>query len=312
MLDQWHESVLGFNVTELLDAWPISQPKPVSVLQAGWRALNSSSMTDKVILTLFAFLHHKEGKLPISLYQEEQKYEINSLEHPSRPKNVQVLAPRDMPKRNAHSKKNALIHSLAHIESYAIDLSWDILIRFFDDIHGDSNVKERFATDWLRIAADEARHFSIWENRLREMDSFYGAYPVHDALWESASLTKDSVLERLAIVHMVHEARGLDVAPQTLQKLKKSEDYRSSELLNEIYVDEISHVATAVNWFKSLLGDDTEEDIIISKFHDIVKSKFRGSLKPPFNEVARHEAGFTSKWYEGIESGVAQGEKPES
>ena len=52
---------------------------------------------------------------------------------PSRPLNVKTLPPRQMPKRGkGGSLKNriALIHSFCHIESYAIDLSWDILLRF--------------------------------------------------------------------------------------------------------------------------------------------------------------------------------------
>jgi hypothetical protein len=50
-----------------------------------------------------------------------------------------------------------LIHSQAHIESYAIDLSWDILLRF-----AGADVPTEFYLDWLRVANDEAKHFLIW------------------------------------------------------------------------------------------------------------------------------------------------------
>ena len=45
------------------------------------------------------------------------------------------------------------------------------------------------------------------EKRLIELGSYFGALPVHNGLWESADTTKDNFLARLAIVHMVHEAR---------------------------------------------------------------------------------------------------------
>jgi uncharacterized ferritin-like protein (DUF455 family) len=32
--------------------------------------------------------------------------------------------------------------------------------------------------------------------------------PVHASLWDSASITADSFKARLAIIHLVHEARG--------------------------------------------------------------------------------------------------------
>ena len=44
--------------------------------------------------------------------------------------------------------------------------------------------------------------------RLEEMGSFYGAFPAHDALWDSAAATAHSLPARLAIEHCTHEARG--------------------------------------------------------------------------------------------------------
>ena len=49
--------------------------------------------------------------------------------------------------------------------------------------------------------------------RLEEMGSFYGAFPAHDALWDSAAATAHSLPARLAIEHCTHEARGWMPAP---------------------------------------------------------------------------------------------------
>ena len=51
------------------------------------------------------------------------------------------------------------------------------------------------------------KHFRLLDARLKELDSFFGALPVHNGLWESATVTKSNLLARLAVVHMVHEAR---------------------------------------------------------------------------------------------------------
>lgn len=45
------------------------------------------------------------------------------------------------------------------------------------------------------------------DKRLKELGSHFGALAVHNGLWESATTTKSNFLSRLAIVHMVHEAR---------------------------------------------------------------------------------------------------------
>lgn len=63
------------------------------------------------------------------------------------------------------------------------------------------------------MAEDEAKHFSLLKTRLEELGSYYGAHTVHAGLWESALDTQDDLLARLAIIHLVHEARGLDVSP---------------------------------------------------------------------------------------------------
>jgi len=113
------------------------------------------------------------------------------------------------------------------------------------------------------VAADEARHYSIWADRLQELGSSYGALPVHNGtsltlkqagliqrkliclvyndsgLWGSATQTSNDICARLAIVHMVHEARGLDVTPQTISRFQQHGDPRSAELLAAIYEDEV-------------------------------------------------------------------------
>lgn len=64
-------------------------------------------------------------------------------------------------------------------------------------------------------------HLQSWlheQARLRELGSEYGALPAHEGLWESAAATAHSLPARLAVESCVHEARGLDVLPQTISR----------------------------------------------------------------------------------------------
>lgn len=52
----------------------------------------------------------------------------------------------------------ALLHSLANIEQWAIDLSWDIIVRFASTEFPDgSKLPKEFITDFIKVACDEAK-----------------------------------------------------------------------------------------------------------------------------------------------------------
>ncbi|XP_060185593.1 uncharacterized protein LOC132615054 isoform X1 [Lycium barbarum] len=238
-------------------------------------------------------------------------------DRPARLTNVKLVSPSLMPKlgkAGSLQSRQAIVHSLVHTESWAIDLSWDIIARFGKQ----ESMPREFFTDFVKVAQDEGRHFSLLNARLKELGSFYGALPAHDGLWDSAIATSKDLLARLAIEHCVHEARGLDVVPTTISRFRNGGDNQTAELLeNVVYPEEITHCAAGVKWFKYLclrsrnpiLSDlpleensDTVEvdNEVIQKFHSTVRTYFRGPLKPPFNEQARKAAGFGPQWYEPL------------
>lgn len=177
-------------------------------------------------------------------------------QRPARDQKVQVLPPGQMPRRGkggSIESRRAIVHALAHIESWAIDLAWDAVARFGRR----EGMPQQFFEDFAIVAEDEARHFTALAQRLEEMGSHYGALPGHDGLWESAEATAGCLRARLAIEHMTHEARGLDVLPQTIQRLRNGQDTASAQLLgNVIYKEEITHCAAGVRWFTYLVQRD--------------------------------------------------------
>ena len=102
-----------------------------------------------------------------------------------------------------------LLHALAAIEQWACDLAIDCIARFHawrvGSRDGDKGPKLpwSFVADFLKIAEDEAKHFTLLEQRLNEMGCKYGDLAVHGALWESAVETSHSLFSRLAIIHLV-------------------------------------------------------------------------------------------------------------
>jgi uncharacterized ferritin-like protein (DUF455 family) len=213
-------------------------------------------------------------------------------ERPGRPARPELLLPQKMPKRGkagSPASRIALLHALAHIELNAIDLAWDIIGRF------GSQFPPAFSAEWIKVAADEAKHFLLLCRRLRQMGAAYGDLPAHDGLWEACSKTSNTAIARLAVVPMVFEARGLDVTPQTIDRLRAAGDPASVAILEVIYRDEIAHVATGTRWFKWACARESLDPE--STFQDMIRTYLRGGLKSPFNHNARISAGLLPNFY---------------
>lgn len=218
-------------------------------------------------------------------------------DEPARPAEPILLAPRHMPRRGQGGSlrgRIAMLHALAHIEFVAIDLAADLIGRFGGEF------PRKFVDDWIAVVADEAMHFALLNRRLHALGSRYGALPAHDGLWEAAKDTADDVLARLAVVPMVLEARALDVTPTMIARFEASGDQRSAAILSRIYTDEIRHVRAGTTWFRWLC--DERQIVPEMVWKKLIKERFRGELKPPFNDSARLDAGLTQDFYAVVAS----------
>ena len=224
-------------------------------------------------------------------------FDVAMPDRPAWPESLELLPPREMPKRGKMgSQRNriALWHSLAHIEFVAIDLALDMAGRF-----GES-MGLGFVSDFLSVAADEAMHFALLARKLETLGSAYGALPAHDGLWSAAQNTAHDVAARLAIVPMVLEARGLDVTPATLERVRAQGDDNGAKILQRILDDEIRHVGTGSRHFHELCGRRDENPR--ESWQNLVQIHFSGGLKPPFNDSARLAGGLPLEFYEPIAS----------
>uniref|UniRef100_A0A093UWN4 Rieske domain-containing protein n=1 Tax=Talaromyces marneffei PM1 TaxID=1077442 RepID=A0A093UWN4_TALMA len=193
----------------------------------------------------------------------------------------------------------AMLHALANIELWAIDLAIDICVRFasFHTEQNEHELPRAFFQDWLKVANDEAKHFSLLRTRIEELGSHFGALSVHHGLWESATRTAHDIRARISIIALVHEARGLDINPMTIEKFRKSGDLDSVKALEIIHHDEITHVTTGHRWLTWICDQEGTDPIQV--FRSNVQKYFRGSIRGPFNKEARLQAGMDQRWYGG-------------
>ena len=216
---------------------------------------------------------------------------------PGRPAKPELVAPTQVMRRSLNSYRGriALLHSIAHIELNAIDLALDIVARF-----AGAPMPQSFFDGWMQVAFEEAKHFNLVRQRLQALDADYGDMPAHDGLWQAAHDTRNDLTARLAVVPLILEARGLDVTPSLLAKMRAIGDHETAAVLEVIYEDEKKHVASGAKWFRFICAREGKDPA--ETFRLLVRANFRGGLKPPFNDLARAAAGLTPTFYRALSS----------
>jgi uncharacterized ferritin-like protein (DUF455 family) len=203
-----------------------------------------------------------------------------------RPPRPQLVAPGKLAHRRIGTPEGqaALVHAVAHIEFNAINLACDAVYRFRD-------LPDAYYADWSRVAAEEARHFSLLQARLGQLGYRYGDFPAHNGLWELAQKTAGDPLLRMALVPRVMEARGLDVTPGMMERFASVGDRETVAILEVILRDEVGHVEAGSRWFRHLCevrGLEAE-----STYFELLERHFAGGIRCPLHKSARREAGFS-------------------
>ena len=207
---------------------------------------------------------------------------------PGRPERPELISPAQVPQRSVHTEEGraALIHAICHIEFNAINLALDAVWRF-------AGMPEAFYRDWLRVADEEAYHFSLLHTHLQTLGHRYGDFPAHDGLWTMCEKTQDDITARMALVPRTLEARGLDATPLIQAKLRAvgtPDALAACDILRIILRDEIGHVAIGNHWYRWLCARQGLEPV--AYYRVLARQYGAPRLKGPFNTDARRQAGF--------------------
>lgn len=205
---------------------------------------------------------------------------------PGRPARPELVPPRLVGRRSMATPEGRamLVHALAHIEFNAINLALDAVWRF-------PGMPAGYYADWLRVAKEEAYHFSLLDAHLATLGHAYGDFPGHDSLWEMVEKTRGDILARMALVPRTLEARGLDAIPPLRAKLAQAGDSAAAEILDIILRDEVGHVEIGNRWYLGLCAQRGLEPV--STYEQLAIQYKAPVLKGPFNLEARRRAGFT-------------------
>ncbi|QWD68835.1 ferritin-like domain-containing protein [Polynucleobacter sp. VK25] len=253
--------------------------------EASLAILASTDAQTKVSQLLKLFTEYQEQRVTLDV---SLKLDSQNLALPGRPVKPELVLPKLVPKRRMDTLEGraGLLHSLAHIEFNAMNLALDAIWRF-------PEMPKEYYEDWLKVAKEEAYHFSLVNEHLHSLGFTYGDFPAHNSLWEMVERTTDSVIARMALVPRTMEARGLDAVPSIRDRFKQIKEVRAVEILEIILNDEIGHVLIGNRWFNFLCSKDKLSPI--SAYRELAAQYRAPVLKGPFNIEARKQAGFTSE-----------------
>ena len=259
-----------------------SESPPAELRQLALRALLESDPAQKVLVARQAMA--QSGTLALAADAELQA----PAGLPGCPQRPELRSHLDVPKRSPFTREGlaALLHAVTHIEFNAINLALDAVWRF-------SGMPRAYYLDWLKVAAEEAQHFSLLRAHLQAMGYDYGDFPAHTGLWDMTRKTEGDLLARMALVPRTLEARGLDATPPMQAKLRKvgtPDALRAVDILDVILRDEIGHVAIGNHWYRQLCAQRGLEPV--ATYALLARQYEAPRLKGPLNLEARRRAGF--------------------
>lgn len=259
------------------------------LFEAAKRCIECAEPETKVALTRQAFGALREGKLLL----DDDGVPPEPIGASGRPLRPRLVMPRDVPQRGLGTDEGraALVHAVAHIEFNAINLAWDAVYRF-------RGMPDDYYRDWVSVAHDESRHFTMLTGRLAQLGHTYGDFDAHNGLWEMAMKTAHSCLARMALVPRVLEARGLDVTPGMIARLRSVGDETTADILEVILREEVPHVAAGTRWFRFCCGREGRDPD--ATFAGLLREFVPTGLRGPFNLDARRAAGFGESELAGL------------
>ncbi len=254
----------------------------MNTFELSYKALMSNSIDEKIKLTNHLYRLSLDNQL-----NHQAKFLIQAIPEPGRPKRPNLVRFQSLPKRDkSDTGFIKTIHAICHIEFNAINLALDAVYRF-------RNMPDCYYQDWIQVAFEEAKHFTLLNNYLDQLGYHYGDFDGHNGLWKMTHETNYDVLARMALVPRVLEARGLDATPKIQKRFKKSKFTKMVDILQVIFNDEIGHVKIGNTWFHTLCQQRNLDPI--QTFDQLIQKHIGKSLRGPFNIEARKLADFSEK-----------------
>ncbi|KAA8496474.1 Uncharacterized protein FVE85_0203 [Porphyridium purpureum] len=282
---------------------------PSTLVHAALSVLNTPDPAAKAQLSQMHARQWLSGQIT-AIRPDDSETKLQPPDEPARGECPPIVSSGDMPRVKDLAKAQHMLfymHSIAHVELSAINLSWDTVARYACLA---PQLPREFFADFIRVADDESRHFLMLSSRLRELGSFYGAFPAHalivQTLQNSCGHDWQALLRRLVLGQLSQEARGLDAGPRLANRLQGAGDNVSANIVAQIAHEEIEHVRIGLDWFLFCCAQLQIQDPMLEFQETAISLSNPGAFSPPFNHERRMLAGLQPEWYEPVAEALQQ------
>ena len=198
-----------------------------------------------------------------------------------------------LPKNLLHLDENRAmcLHRFAGHELLAVEVMAYALLAFPD-------APKSFRKGLIRTLLEEQEHVRLYQKALARFDKKLGDYPLYKHYWRLVPHL-NTLSNYVSVMSLTLEMANLDFAPFYGSMFEKVGDIESSNLMKQIFSDEIKHVAFGYGWLKTFKHkDDSIFDAWIKSLPMIVEPK--RAKGPIFLEEGRKKAGLTEDFIQNL------------
>jgi uncharacterized ferritin-like protein (DUF455 family) len=207
---------------------------------------------------LFATTLEEKLRCPEELTDERPGPALQAPASPGRPVDLQFKArgsgPADFPgvqRLEQPSERGRLLHFFANHELLATELMALVLLRF-------PQAPAAFRRGVLNTLQDEQAHTRWYVDRMRACGVGFGELPVSGYFWRCVA-PMENPIDYVAGLCLTFEQANLDFAQHYARGFQRVGDADTARLLDQIYRDEIGHVAYGLKWFRRWKNPDESD-----------------------------------------------------
>jgi uncharacterized ferritin-like protein (DUF455 family) len=135
-----------------------------------------------------------------------------------------------------------LLHFFANHELLALELMALALLKFPD-------APAAFRMGIAHTMRDEQRHLLAYIQRMSELGLDFGDIPLNDFFWSQCS-SMQTPMDYVCRMSLTFEQANLDFAAYFRDVLAEIGDQQTSDLMQQVLLDEMNHVKHGLNWFR--------------------------------------------------------------
>lgn len=150
----------------------------------------------------------------------------------------------------SQDKRAICLHRFAGHELLAVEIMAYTLLAF-------PEAPKHFRKGLAGTLREEQGHVKIYKQRLAEMGVSFGDLPLYRHFWAYTPFIK-SPAQYVSIMSLTFEMANLDFAPMYGRTFSKSGDAASAALMEQIFKDEISHVAFGWQWLRKYHPEEND------------------------------------------------------